>query len=112
MFKLILRDIKGVELSEGDIVKIKGNYTLEFYCEVKYLEDEKTIVPFHTFSFASVEKVEKVPDNAIPGTEERYKIWSVNTDVKEDLKKFEDYHYSWKSCEKQLSKRQYCIERL
>ena len=79
MFTLELYDRKGNKLNIGDIVKISDGKNFTFYSEVKYLEKEKAIAPFHTFCFHSFEKVETVPDHAKPGTEERYKIWYTHT---------------------------------
>ena len=53
MFKLELYDRKGNILSIGDIVKISDGKGFHFFSEVKFLEDEKCIAPFHTFSFHS-----------------------------------------------------------
>jgi len=108
MFTLILTDRKGIELKQGDIVKISNADRFSFYSEVKYLEKEKAIAPFHTFSFHSFEKVDSIPANAIQSTEERYKIWYVAADDAEsDLtaKMHEGYLMDWRSCEHLLEKK-------
>ena len=102
MFKLKLQDRNGIELNEGDIVKISNRHGFTFFAEVKYLEKEGIIAPFHTFSFHSFVKVDKVPDNAIKSTEERYGIWYVPDDVAEvdeDNESFNQYLISWRQCE-------------
>ncbi len=65
MFKLTLHDRNGVELKQGDIVKISNGKEFTFFAEVKWLEKEQAIAPFHTFSFHSFEKVDKVPEKAL-----------------------------------------------
>jgi hypothetical protein len=117
MFILKLYDRLGNELKEGDTVKVSCNdgynRKFKFYCEVKYLEDEKTITPFHTFSFHSFEKVDKIPDNAKISQEKRYKIWYVNeSDQEEDnYNGAEEYLISWRQCE-HLLKNCYKIEKI
>lgn len=115
MFKLKIYDRKGIELKEGDIVKISDGRRFTFYCEVKYLEKEMIITPFHTFSFHSVEKVNEVPVHAIKSTEERYSIWYVDHDVAEadnNRESFEKYLSDWRCCEYTLKERMYRIERI
>jgi hypothetical protein len=97
-----LTDRKGTPLNEGDIVAVSDGYRFNFYAEVKYLEKEKALAPFHTFSFHSFEKVDKVPDNAIQSNEERYKIWYVQRELAlEDVEKdhFSKYLMDWRQCE-------------
>jgi len=55
MFKLTIHDRNGAKLEEGDIVKI-SNRTMTFFSEVKYLEPEKVLTPFHTFVLAKLKK--------------------------------------------------------
>lgn len=115
MFILTLQDRKGNELNEGDIVKISNGKDFTFYSEVKYLEDEQCIVPFHTFSFHSFEKVDKLPNNAIQSTETRYKIWYVSAiDAEEDKtgEEFRQYLMSWRECEIALEYRCFVINKL
>lgn len=83
MFVLKLYDRKGVELKIGDIVKVSNGKLCTFFCEVKYLEDQECITPFHTFSFHSFEKIKEVPANATKSTEERYNVWYLYDDEAE-----------------------------
>ena len=114
MFILKLQDRKCNELKEGDIVKISDGKSFTFFAEVKYLEREGVITPFHTFSFHSFEKVDKVPDNAIKSTEERYDIWYLYREEAEEDKEaedFEKYLMSWLECEHHLEKRSWKIQK-
>lgn len=114
MFTLTLHDRKGNLLKEGDIVKISDGREFTFFAEVKYLESEGAIAPFHTFSFNSFEKVDKVPENAIKSTEERYGIWYLNRDVAEkdkEAEEFRRYLMSWRECEHHLEKRSWVIKK-
>lgn len=111
MFTLKLFDRKGVELNQGDIVKISDGRNFKFYSEVKYIHELKIIAPFHTFTFHSFEKVDKVPDNVIQSTEQRYRIWYVvGTEPDEEAKDFEHYLLSWRECERLLEKNVFKIE--
>jgi hypothetical protein len=115
MFILKLQDRNGAELNIGDIVKVSNGKNFQFYCEVKYLEDEQSITPFHTFSFHSFEKVDKIPENAIKTDEERYGIWYVNspeTDPIEHKEKVSNYLIEWRALECLLSKGIYRIEKV
>lgn len=108
MFELKLYDRKGNSLEEGDIVKISDGREFSFFAEVKYLEDEQVITPFHTFSFLSFEKIDKLPENAIRSTEERYGIWYVYRNEAEkdnEADQFEKYLMDWRKCENHLAKR-------
>lgn len=114
MFILKLQDRKGNELNEGDIVKISDGKRFTFFSEIKYLEDEGIITPFHTFSFHSFEKVDKVPDGVTKSTEERYDIWYICQDEAEEDDRavdFEKYLMSWRECEHHLEKRSWKIEK-
>lgn len=113
-FILKLYDRIGNELNTGDIVKISDRKLFTFFCEVKYLEKEKIITPFHTFSFHSFEKVDSIPENAIKSTEERYNIWFMPNQSGEFDSNAEDflkYLMSWRECEHHLEKRSWRIER-
>jgi hypothetical protein len=113
MFKLELYDRLGNKLNMGDIVKISDGKNFSFYAEVKYLENEKCITPFHTFSFHSFEKVDAVPEHAKKSTEERYNIWythSPEKDEKEAAEYAEKYLIDWRQCEHLLEKRCFRIE--
>lgn len=113
MFLLKLYDRKGAKIKIGDIVKISDGKRFTFFSEVKYLEKEKTITPFHTFSFHSVEKVDSVPAEAKESTEERYKIWYIYHDqaeVDNGAEAFRNYLMSWRECEHYLDNRCYQIE--
>lgn len=113
MFKLTLYDRVGNELKIGDIVKVSNGQRLQFYAEVKYLEAEKVITPFHTFSFHSFEKIETLPENAIRLSEERYAIWythSPELDESQAVQHAEKYLIDWRHCEYLLEKRCFRIE--
>jgi hypothetical protein len=115
MFTLKLYDRKGVELKQGDIVKISDGRIFTFFAEVKYLEKEKAIAPFHTFSFHSFEKVDVVPANAKKSTEERYNIWYVwNEEAEKDENPniAEKYLIDWRACEHLLEQKCFRIEKL
>jgi hypothetical protein len=106
MFTLTIHDRNGVELNIGDVVKISDGKEFQFFAEVKYLYDEQILTPFHTFSFHSFEKVDKVPDNAIKSTETRYNIWYLkNKEIDNDAEHAERYLLSWRECERQLEKK-------
>lgn len=110
MFHLKLYDRLGNELNEGDIVKVSNGRAFTFYSEVKYLEDKEDIAPFHTFSFHSFEKVDKVPENAIRANEERYKIWYLPDGETDDLAdSAAKYLIDWRQCEHLLEKKVYRI---
>ena len=112
IFKLKLYDRKHQPLSIGDIVKVsngRGEFT--FYSEVKFLEDEKKIAPFHTFSFHSFEKVDSVPDHAKQSTETRYKIWYTHEPENDTAEKlFEKYLTDWRACEHLLDQSAFTLE--
>lgn len=115
MFILKLYDRKGKELRLGDIVKISDGRRFTFFCEVKYLEKEQAITPFHTFSFHSVEWVKTVPKGATKSTEERYDIWYLdNDDAEEDSSAddFKNFLMEWRSCESNLNDRMWRIEKI
>jgi len=105
-FELTLLDRKGIELKEGDIVKVSDGRHFSFYSEVKHLKDENVIAPFHTFAFHSFEKIEKLPEGLNEGTgEERYRLW-YHTDPEEDTEaeKFKNYLMEWRKCEHLLER--------
>lgn len=113
MFTLKLYDRKGTELKIGDIVKISDGNRFTFFAEVKYLEDEQVITPFHTFSFHSVEKVDSVPKEARKSTEDRYGIWYIShgeAEKDKGAKKFKDFLMSWRQCEHNIDERMWRIE--
>ena len=111
MFILKLKDRKGNILNIGDIVKISNGRNFTFYSEIKYLPDEKVITPFHTFSFHSFEKVDKVPNEAILTSEKRYKIWFLsNPEKDQDASSGERYLIDWRQCEHLLDERCFEIE--
>lgn len=115
MFILKLFDRKGNELKEGDYVKISNGKEFTFFAEVKYIESEGIITPFHTFSFHSFEKVDKIPDEAKKSTEARYDIWYMYSDDAEQDDKaldFEKYLMSWRECEHHLEKRSWAIKQI
>lgn len=113
MFKLELYDRIGNKLGLGDLVKISEGKHFTFFAEIKYLEKEKCITPFHTFSFHSFEKVDSVPEHAVKSTEERYNIWYTHTPEQDEEKAAEEadkYLMSWRQCEHLLEKRCFRIE--
>lgn len=103
--KLILTDVHGKTLNFGDIVKINSGRGGDscFYAQITYLEKEKSIAPFHSFSFHSFEKVDKVPEGAKELSETRYKSWFMNTDIEAE-KRFEGYLMDWRKCEHELNR--------
>lgn len=105
MFTLKLYDRNGIELNQGDIVKVSNSEDFNFYSEVKWLELEQSIAPFHTFSFHSFEKVDSVPEHAIKGRESRYDIWYTNNaDTDENAAAAEKYLTDWRACETLIEK--------
>ncbi len=117
MFILELYDRNGVKLSIGDIVKISDGRYFTFYAEVKYLEKEEAITPFHTFSFHSFVKVDSVPEKAIKSKEERYNIWYVyrseaEEDQEEFVKRTEKYLMDWRQCEHLLNENYFKIKEI
>jgi hypothetical protein len=109
MIELKLYDRQGAKLNFGDIVKVSGGHNFHFYSEVKYLPEEECITPFHTFTFHSFEKVDKVPDYAIKSMiEKRYDIWFANSPEPENLEgwiKGEKYLLSWREYERLFEQR-------
>lgn len=115
MFKLELYDRIGNKLNLGDIVKVSNGREFSFYAEVKYLENEKLITPFHTFGFHSFEKVDSVPEHAKKASEERYNIWythSPELDEKWASEYANKYLIDWRQCEYLLEKRCFRVELL
>lgn len=115
MFKLQLFDRLGNALNIGDTVKVSNGHNFSFYAEVKFLEKEQCITPFHTFSFHSFEKVDKVPEHAIKSTEERYNVWythSPEADPKESAAIAEKYLIDWRQCEHLLQSRCFRITQI
>jgi hypothetical protein len=107
MIILKIFDREGTELAFGDIVKISDGKKFTFFCEVKYLEKARSIAPFHTFSFHSVVKVDKFPDNAIKCKDPDYDYWYLyHGDAEDDGKAedFDQYLLSWKECERLIDK--------
>lgn len=110
MFELTLYDSKGIKLHIGDIVKVEGNNEVTFYTEVKWLEKEKAISPFHTFCFHSIEKVDGLPKNAQKSeSEDRFDLWYTYPDS-ECKRNVEQYLSGWRECENLLEKRCFRIE--
>lgn len=113
MFTLELYDRIGQPLNIGDIVKVSDGRRFNFYAEVKYLEKEETITPFHTFSFHSFEKVAELPETLIKCSEERYNIWFTHNpeiDTEEAIKEAEKYLIDWRQCEHLLKNRCFRIK--
>lgn len=108
MFILSLFDREGTELKIGDIVKVSDGKKFDLFAEVKYLPEEQIITPFHTFSFSSFVKVDKIPEHAMKSTETRYGIWYVvspERDNEEGIKNAEQYLADWRICEHLLESR-------
>jgi hypothetical protein len=113
MFILKIYDRKGIELNLGDIVKVSDREGFHFFSEVKYLEAEKSLAPFHTFSFHSFEKVDKVPEGARKSTEERYNVWYLPTAIPDEEPEIgEKYLADWRQCEHLLEQKCYRIEKI
>lgn len=112
MFILELYDSNGIKLNFGDIVRV-SNGRNEFFSEVKYLEDEQIITPFHNFSFHSIYKVDSLPSGLLKSNESRYNIWYnpithyQNEDVGDS-----QYLFDWRQCEHLLEKRCYMIKKI
>lgn len=102
MIEIKLFDRKVEELNFGDIVKISDGKRFTFYSEVKYLEFENAIAPFHTFAFMSFEKAD-LPAHAKKCKEERYDCWFVDHETDEDSEKYgNQYLMDWRHCESLL----------
>lgn len=111
MFKLELYDRKGNKLNIGDIVRISDGKGFHFFSRITFLENEKCIAPFHTFSFHSFEKVDKLPENAIKSAEERYDIWYLPSEIPDEEPYIgEKYLIDWRQCEHLLNQRCFRIE--
>lgn len=108
MFELRIYDRKGTELKLGDTVAISDGRHINFFAEVKWLEKEQVLAPFHTFSFHSMVKVDSIPADAVKSSEERYNIWYL-PEKQEDNERFEDYLKSWRECEIALEKSMFRI---
>ena len=110
MFTLEIYDRCGNELHEGDVVRISDGKHWNFYSEVKYLEEEQTLAPFHTFCFHSVEKVDKIPNDAVLCKEERYKVWYVKEpETDQPPESANKYLTDWRECERHLKDRLFRI---
>jgi hypothetical protein len=114
MFILKLYDRKGNALKEGDIVKISNSREFTFYAEVKYIEEEGIIAPFHTFSFHSFEKVDSVPEGAVRSKEERYGLWYLPEQREQDVdaEMYWQYLSEWRQCEHLIDNRCWRIENI
>jgi len=115
MFVLKLFDRLGNEINEGDIVKISNKGYFTFFSEVKFIQEEMIITPFHTFCFHSFEKVNEVPKEAVLSSEKRYNIWYLNDEYAQkdtNHSNFEHYLMSWKECEYHINQKSYKIEKV
>lgn len=108
-FILTIHDRSGTELQFGDIVKVHNDDKVQFYAEVTWMESEQAIAPFHTFTFHSFEKIDKLPYGVMKSTEERYNVWYIES-PEEDTERFEGYLMSWRECEYQLKKKCFRIK--
>ena len=114
-YELTFHDRNGVQINEGDIVKISDGRRYTFFCRVTFLEDEKVMAPLNTFSFHSIEKVDLLPANAIRSNETRYDVWYLEepeNEIGDNLEKFNSYLMSWRDCEDRLETRCYRINRI
>jgi hypothetical protein len=112
-FKLTLHDREGTQLNEGDIVAISDGKRFNFYSEVKYNPEKKCIYPFHTFSFHSMLKVDKLPEKVRECNVLEYKCWYIDhDDASEDTNAeyYSQYLLSWRECERLLEKNMFHIE--
>jgi hypothetical protein len=115
MFILTIHDRNGVELKEGDLVKISNAREFTFYSEVKWLEKEKVLAPFDTFSFHSFEKVDSIPLNAKKSTIESYDVWydfSNYTECDDKADVFKNYLASWWRIDIAVKNRSYQIKKM
>jgi len=106
MFKLELYDSKGKKLELGDMVQIntEPSCNVTFFSEVKYLEKRQIIVPFHNFSFHTIEKIDKLPDKVKLSDNKGYNLWSITSEDSEDPEKeVSDYLLDWLECENLLA---------
>lgn len=111
MFILKLYDRQGTELTLGDIVKVSNGKGFHFFSEIKFLEKEKCITPFHTFSFHSFEKVNSVPSGAVKSKEERYNVWYLPSEIPDEEPEIgEKYLADWRQCEHLLEQKCFRIE--
>lgn len=113
MFALEIYDRIGNKLKLGDIVKISNGREFTYYAEVKYLEKEKMLAPFHTFSFHSIVKVDNLPSNAKKTKEERYNSWYTHPPEIDDrvaAKHAEQYLTDWLHCEYLIDRKYFRIE--
>jgi hypothetical protein len=113
MFEITFHDRNGTELKEGDVVALSDGKALRFYCEVKWIEAENIMAPWHTFSFHSVEKADKLPDGLTLSDETRYKCWYHNDPAEDNASgSFEHYRMEWLTCEREIDKRVFRIKRI
>lgn len=114
-YTLHLFDRDGRELNEGDFVKISDGSRIQFYAEVKYLDKENSIAPFHTFSFHSMIKVDKLPEGLVKADEERYEVWhnaEPDDDETVNSASVKQYLMDWRACEHSLHERMFRISKL
>lgn len=112
-FQLTIHDREGTQLNIGDIVMVSNRNEFTFYSEVKWIEERQVLAPFHTFSFHSFLKVDKVPDHAIKGNNPDYDIWYLEIpEVDDNAAEFSEYLSSWRECERQIEKAAFRIKLL
>lgn len=107
MFIVKLKDRNGRPLRLGDIVKISDGKRITFFVRVTWLPEIKKLVPFHTFSFHSIEyvgdNVEVLPDGIVQCVEPRFDCWFMpGTNLDASAKAHEQYLMEWRKCENVL----------
>jgi hypothetical protein len=113
MFILKLNDRNGLELNENDFVKISNGKSFDFFSQVKYIEETKSIIPFSVFTFHSIVKIDSIPLNAVKSKLADYDVWYLyNDDAEADNDSFlyDNYLRSWRECELKLEDRCFKIE--
>lgn len=115
MFRLKLYDILGQELHIGDIVRIRGNYEVTFFCKVEYDKERGILHPFHTFSFHRVAKIDKLPEGVIETKDNGRTYWYFREKQNENQvpnksDRVMEYLVSWRECESNLKTYMYRIE--
>lgn len=119
MFILTVHDREGTELKDGDIVAVSGHNhgdnRFKFFAEVKWIPEKQVLTPFHTFTFHSFLKVDKVPDGAVPFKDDMadYKIWYIcDSEVDTKARDYERYLIDWRDCERLIENHIFRIRKI